>query len=108
MSFQKNNLDLWINNQFGSEPLFLLVDGAQVEHDRISNLEHTYGHCIYLLKGTYEEDAYQYGPILFNLSELNQDQVKNQMQLMQSKDSMILIKSYLGIKNLKNNKNYKD
>ena len=37
-----------------------------------------------------------------NLSELNQDQVKNQMQLMQSKDSMILIKSYLGIKNLKN------
>ena len=43
MSFQKNNLDLWINNQFGSEPLFLLVDGAQVEHDRISNLEHTYG-----------------------------------------------------------------
>ena len=39
MSFQKNNLDLWINNQFGSEPLFLLVDGAQVEHDRISNLE---------------------------------------------------------------------
>lgn len=102
MSFQKNNLDLWINNQFGSEPLFLLVDGAQVEHDRISNLEHTYGHCIYLLKGTYEEDAYQYGPILFNLNELNQDQVKNQMQLMQSKDSMILIKSYLDIKNLKN------
>lgn len=69
---------------------------------QLTSLEHTYGECIYLFKGTYEEEAYQYGPILFDLSQLDLFQVANQIKLMKTKDSMVLIKSKLDIKQLKN------
>lgn len=102
MSFNKLNLENLIANHHKDGQLFLLVDGAQIEHSQLTSLEHTYGECIYLFKGTYEEEAYQYGPILFDLSRLDLFQVENQIKLMKTKDSMVLIKSKLNIKQLKN------
>lgn len=102
MSFKNQNLESFIANNHKDGQLFLLVDGAQIDHSHISNIEDTYGDCIYLFKGTYEEEAFQYGPILFDLSQLNLKQVESQIKLMKSKDSMILIKSKLDIKQLKN------
>lgn len=102
MSFKNQNLESFIANNHKDGQLFLLVDGAQIDHGHISNIEDTYGDCIYLFKGTYEEEAFQYGPILFDLSQLNLKQVESQIKLMKSKDSMILIKSKLDIKQLKN------
>ncbi|MGR2824128.1 DUF4123 domain-containing protein [Acinetobacter sp. 1124_18A] len=102
MSFKNQNLESFIANNHKDGQLFLLVDGAQIDHGHISNIEDTYGDCFYLFKGTYEEEAFQYGPILFDLSQLNLKQVESQIKLMKSKDSMILIKSKLDIKQLKN------
>lgn len=102
MSFKNQNLESFIANNHKDGQLFLLVDGAQIDHGHISNIEDTYGDCFYLFKGTYEEEAFQYGPILFDLSQLNLKQVESQIKLMKSKDSMILIKSKLEIKQLKN------
>ncbi|MEI1703155.1 DUF4123 domain-containing protein [Acinetobacter baumannii] len=102
MSFKNQNLESFIANNHKDGQLFLLVDGAQIDHGHISNIEDTYGDCIYLFKGTYEEEAFQYGPILFDLSQLNLKQVESQIKLMKSKDSMILVKSKLDIKQLKN------
>ncbi|WP_375037916.1 DUF4123 domain-containing protein [Acinetobacter sp. RW6] len=102
MSFKNQNLESFIANNHKDGQLFLLVDGAQIDHGHISNIEDTYGDCFYLFQGTYEEEAYQYGPILFDLSQLNLKQVESQIKLMKSKDSMILIKSKLDIKQLKN------
>lgn len=102
MSLKNQNLESFIANNHKDGQLFLLVDGAQIDHGHISNIEDTYGDCIYLFKGTYEEEAFQYGPILFDLSQLNLKQVESQIKLMKSKDSMILVKSKLDIKQLKN------
>ncbi|UGQ27244.1 DUF4123 domain-containing protein [Acinetobacter calcoaceticus] len=102
MSFKNQNLESFIANNHKDGQLFLLVDGAQIDHGHISNIEDTYGDCFYLFQGTYEEEAFQYGPILFDLSQLNLKQVENQIKLMKSKDSMILVKSKLKIKQLKN------
>ncbi|MDC5316022.1 DUF4123 domain-containing protein [Acinetobacter baumannii] len=102
MSFNKFNLDNLIANHHKDGQQFLLVDGAQIDHSKISSIEHTYGKGIYLFKGTYEEEAYQYGPILFDLSQLDLFQVDNQIKLMKTRDSMVLIKSKLDIKQLKN------
>ncbi|MBJ9721059.1 DUF4123 domain-containing protein [Acinetobacter calcoaceticus] len=102
MSFEQPNLENLIVNHHANGPLFLLVDGAQLDHDQLSSIEQSYGDCIYLFKGTYEEEAYTYGPILFELKQLNQEHIENHIQLMKSKDSMILIKSTLDIKQLKN------
>ncbi|WP_322977477.1 DUF4123 domain-containing protein [Acinetobacter pittii] len=102
MSFNNQNLESFIANHHKDGQLFLLVDGAQIDHSHISNIEHTYGDCIYLFKGTYEEEAYLYGPILFDLSKLDLLQIENQIKLMKTKDSMVLIKSKLDIKQLKN------
>lgn len=102
MSFNNQNLESFIANHHKDGQLFLLVDGAQIDHDQLSSIEQNYGDCIYLFKGTYEEEAYQYGPILFDLSRLDLFQVENQIKLMKTKDSMVLIKSKLDIKQLKN------
>lgn len=102
MSFNKFNLENYIANHHKDGHLYLLVDGAQIDHSEVANLEYTYGECIYLFKGTYEEEAYQYGPILFELKKLDLYQVENQIELMKAKDSMILIKSQLDTKQLKN------
>ncbi|MFW1918147.1 DUF4123 domain-containing protein [Acinetobacter baumannii] len=102
MTFKNKSLENFIINHRKDGQLFLLVDGAQLEHNQLSHIEYTYGDCIYLFKGTYEEEAYQYGPLLFDLSQLNLKQVESQIKLMKSKDSMILIKSKLDIKQLKN------
>ncbi|MCR6569680.1 DUF4123 domain-containing protein [Acinetobacter baumannii] len=102
MSFGQLNLENFIANHHKDGELFLLVDGAQIDHKEISNIESTYGECIYLFKGTFEEEAYQYGPILFELKHLNQEHIENHIRLMKSKDSMILIKSQLDTKQLKN------
>jgi len=102
MSFKNQSLESFIINHRKDGQLFLLVDGAQIDHGHISNIEYTYGDCIYLFKGTYEEEAYQFGPILFDLSLLSLKQIEHQVKLMKSKDSMILIKSSLNIKQLKN------
>lgn len=102
MSFNNQNLESFIANNHKDSQLFLLVDGAQIDHSQVFNIEHTYGECIYLFKGTYEEEAYQYGPILFELNKLDLFQVENQINLMKTKDSMILIKSQLDTKQLKN------
>ncbi|MDH2636872.1 DUF4123 domain-containing protein [Acinetobacter nosocomialis] len=102
MSFKNHNLESFISNHHKDGHLFLLVDGAQIDHGQVPNIEGMYGDCIYLFKGTYEEEAYLYGPILFDLSQLNLKQVDNQIKLMKSKDSMILIKSKLETNQLKN------
>lgn len=102
MSFNHLNLESFIANHHQDGHLFLLVDGAQIDHSQVSNIEHRYGECIYLFKGTYEEEAYQYGPILFDLSQLELFQVENQIKLMKTRDSMILIQSKLDTKQLKN------
>ncbi|MCQ1074106.1 DUF4123 domain-containing protein [Acinetobacter baumannii] len=102
MSFNKFNLENFIANHHKDGHLYLLVDGAQIDHSEVSNLEYTYGECIYLFKGTYEEEAYAYGPILFELNKLDLFQVENQIELMKAKNSMILIKSQLDTKQLKN------
>lgn len=81
MSFNKLNLENFIANHYKDGQLFLLVDGAQIDHSQLTSLEHTYGECIYLFKGTYEEEAYQCGPILFDLSQLDLFQVENQIKL---------------------------
>ncbi|WP_336167349.1 DUF4123 domain-containing protein [Acinetobacter sp. 161(2023)] len=102
MSFNNQNLASFIANHHKDSQLFLLVDGAQIDHDQLSSIEQTYGNCIYLFKGTYEEEAYTYGPILFELNLLNPEHIENHIQLMKSKDSMILIKSQLDTQRLKN------
>lgn len=102
MTFKNQSLESFIINHRKDGQLFLLVDGAQLEHNQLSHIEYTYGDCIYLFKGTYEEEAYQYGPILFDLSLLSLKQIEHQVKLMKSKDSMILIKSSLNSKQLKN------
>lgn len=102
MRLKNQNLEQFMAQNYKSGQLFLLVDGAQIDYEHVTDIEYTYGSCSYLFKGTYEEEAYQYGPILFDLSELNHDQFENQLMLMQSKDSMIIIKSTLDIKQLKN------
>lgn len=102
MTFKNQSLESFIINHRKDGQLFLLVDGAQLEHNQLSHIEYTYGDCIYLFKGTYEEEAYQFGPILFDLSLLSLKQIEHQVKLMKSKDSMILIKSSLNIKQLKN------
>ncbi|XZY04317.1 hypothetical protein ACT4XO_00605 [Acinetobacter baumannii] len=58
MSFNKLNLENFIANHHKDGHLFLLVDGTQIDHSHITSIEHTYGACIYLFKGTYEEEAY--------------------------------------------------
>jgi hypothetical protein len=60
-----------------------LVDGTQIDQEYAINTEYTYG------------------PILFDLSKLIQDQLENQIQLTRSKDFMILIKNTLDINQLK-------
>lgn len=102
MSFKNQNLEIFIANHHKDGQLFLLVDGAQIDHSQVFSIEHSYGECIYLFKGTYEEEAYQYGPILFELNKLDLYQVENQIKLMKAKDSMVLIKSKLDTKQLKN------
>lgn len=102
MSFNKLNLENFIANHHNDGQLYLLVDGAQIDHSHISNIEHSYGECIYLFKGTYEEEAYTHGPILFELNKLDLFQLENQIELMKAKDSMILIKSPLDTQRLKN------
>lgn len=102
MSFNQPNLEHLITNHHANGPLFLLVDGAQLDHDQLSSIEQSYGDCIYLFKGTFEEEAYTYGPILFELKHLNPEHLENHIRLMKSKDSMILIKSSLDTKQLKN------
>lgn len=102
MNLRNQNIDHLMVKNHKNGQLFLLVDGAQIDQEHVINIEYTYGSCIYLFKGTYEEDAYQYGPILFDLSQLSQDQLENQIKLMRSKDSMILIESTLDIKQFKN------
>lgn len=102
MTFKNQSLESFIINHRKDGQLFLLVDGAQLEHNQLSHIEYTYGDCIYLFKGTYEEEAYQFGPILFDLSLLSLKQIEHQVKLMKSKDSMILIKSSLNSKQLKN------
>lgn len=102
MRLKNQNLDQFMAQNYKSGQLFLLVDGAQIDYEHVTDIEYTYGSCIYLFKGTYEEGAYQYGPILFDLNELNHDQLENQICLMKSKDSMIVIKSTLDTKKLKN------
>ena len=102
MNLQNYNLDQLINNQIINDSFFLLVDGAQIDRTGIHNISYTYGDGIYLFKGTYEEEAHEYGPILFDLSKLKQDQISNHIKLMKAKDSMILIRSFLDTKQLKN------
>lgn len=82
--------------------LFCLLDGAQLDHENNVNIEHTYGNCLYIFRGTYEDEVYKYGPILFDLSMLNKKQLVSLKKLMNTKDSMIFIKSNLGMKKLKN------
>lgn len=102
MSFEQPNLEVLIANHHANGPLFLLIDGAQLDHEQLSSIEQHYGDCIYLFKGTYEEEAYSHGPILFELNLLNPEHIENHIQLMKSKDSMILIKSQLDTQRLKN------
>ncbi|RSP97608.1 DUF4123 domain-containing protein [Acinetobacter baumannii] len=102
MSFNQSNLEYLMTNHHANEQLYLLVDGAQLDHDQLLSIEQRYGDCIYLFKGTFEEEAYTYGPILFELKHLNPEHIENHIRLMKSKDSMILIKSRLDTKQLKN------
>ncbi|HGY4638956.1 DUF4123 domain-containing protein [Acinetobacter baumannii] len=102
MSFNQPNLEHLMTSHPANEQLFLLVDGAQLDHDQLSSIEQSYGDCIYLFKGTFEEEASTYGPILFELKHLNPEHIENHIQLMKSKDSMILIKSSLDTKQLRN------
>ncbi|WP_336040709.1 DUF4123 domain-containing protein [Acinetobacter calcoaceticus] len=102
MTISNQNLEIFIANNHKDSQLFLLVDGAQIDHSQVFSIEHNYGECIYLFKGTYEEEAYKYGPILFELNKLDLFQVENQIKLMKTKDSMVLIKSKLETKQLKN------
>jgi len=102
MSFKQPNLEDLIANHHANGPLFLLIDGAQLDHEQLSSIEQRYGDCIYLFKGTFEEEAYTHGPILFELKQLTPEHIENHIQLMKSKDSMILIKSQLDTQRLKN------
>ncbi|MFI8035523.1 DUF4123 domain-containing protein [Acinetobacter sp. ABJ_C3_5] len=101
MNLENQKFEAYILNNYKNQRLFCLVDGAQIDHQQVQNIHFTFGSCIYLFKGTFEEDAYQYGPILFDLSLLGQNQLENLLHLMKEKDSMIFIESHLEIKQLK-------
>ncbi|WP_180183875.1 DUF4123 domain-containing protein [Acinetobacter sp. YH01020] len=56
----------------------------------------------YLFKGTFEEEAYLYGPILIDLSYVDDKQLDNLFNLMKVKDSLIFLQSPLEPKLLRN------
>ncbi|QBQ17123.1 DUF4123 domain-containing protein [Acinetobacter haemolyticus] len=102
MNLENKKIETYILNNHKNRKLFCLVDGAQIDHSTVPNIQHTFGGCLYLFKETFEEEAYQYGPIMFDLSQSNQEQLENLFHLMRNKDSMIFIESGLDIKSLKN------
>jgi len=102
MILDLRKLEAYLFNNDEKKDLFCLLDGAQLEHEKNLDIEHIYGKCLYIFKGTYEEEAYKYGPILFDLSISNKEQLVSLIELMNAKDSMIFIKSNLDIKILNN------
>jgi hypothetical protein len=102
MTFNLHKLETYLFNDNESKDLFCLLDGAQLDHEKNIDIEYIYGSPLYLFKGTYEADAYKYGPILLNLSVLDKEQLASLKELMNTKDSMIFIKSHLDIQKLKN------
>lgn len=88
------------NRKFGD--MFCLIDGVQIDHDSVVNISRTYGECDYLFKGTLEEEAYLYGPILINLNSIDDEQLNNLFNLMKAKDSLIFLQSSLESNKLKN------
>ncbi|WP_180175538.1 DUF4123 domain-containing protein [Acinetobacter sp. YH12025] len=95
-------LESYISKNHKSNGMFCLIDGAQIDHESGLNIEQTYGACNYLFKGTFEEEAYLYGPILIDLSYVDDKQLDNLFNLMKVKDSLIFLQSPLEPKLLRN------
>ncbi len=95
-------LERYISKNHKSNGMFCLIDGAQIDHESGLNIEQTYGVCDYLFKGTFEEEAYLYGPILVNLSYVDDQQLENLFKLMKDKDSLVFFQSFLEPKQLRN------
>lgn len=95
-------LESYISKNHKSNGMFCLIDGAQIDYESGLNIEQAYGVCDYLFKGTFEEEAYLYGPILVNLSYVNDQQLENLFKLMKDKDSLVFFQSFLEPKPLRN------
>lgn len=95
-------LESYISKNHESNGMFCLIDGAQIDHESGLNIEQTYGTCNYLFKGTFEEEAYLYGPILVNLSHVDDHQLENLFKLMKDKDSLVFFQSFSESKQLRN------
>lgn len=95
-------LESYISKNHKSNGMFCLIDGAQIDHELGLNIELTYGACDYLFKGTFEEEAYLYGPILVDLNYVDDQQLKKLFKLMKDKDSLVFFQSFLEPKQLRN------
>ena len=94
-------LESYISKNHKSNGMFCLIDGAQIDHESGLNIEQAYGVCDYLFKGTFEEEAYLYGPILVNLSYVNDQQLENLFKLMKDKDSLVFFSKLFRAKAVK-------